>query len=257
MGVWTWVAWVALFIFFPLFFVHHTLCHSIPISGASSNLGSRTESSTPPSNLPLDEIPMFLTITFDDALHADSDAQIAKILSHTNPNDEPIPLVYFISNYWTDYKIVQQRYLEGSEMGIHTVTHTTQSDSNLTKWYLEITKSRKYMSKHAGIPKRKLNGFRAPFLAKSDLTYKVLTANNFLYDSTIVSALDDNGMFTWSYTLDYFDVARVYNIGQGSRQSYPGFWVISMYQLYKLNSKKRTTSKMSSNSMWRYSWTIL
>ena len=138
-----------------------------------------------PLNMSINDIPMMLTITFDDALHDFAHEKTSKLLQHQNRNGYQIPLVFYISNTYSDYSIIQKRYLEGSEIAIHTVTHTTSTGSNMTKWYYEITKSREFISLHSNIPINNINGFRAPFLAKTDSMFKILNYNQFLYDSTI------------------------------------------------------------------------
>eukprot|EP01084_Bolivina_argentea_P263516 446038_1 len=194
---------------------------------------NRVRSPIPPLAVPLDEIPMFLTITFDDALHEPAHVATQQIFNHKNRNNEQIPLVYYISNEYSDYSKIQQKYLEGCEIAIHTVTHTTNVNSDITKWFHEIKQSRQLISTHADIPIEQIVGFRAPFLQKSDIMFQVLNGLNppFLYDSTITSKLNNN-FFDWPYTLDKYEPEILYSVGQGPKQSYPGFWSIPMYTLY-------------------------
>eukprot|EP01084_Bolivina_argentea_P033930 62742_1 len=128
---------------------------------------NRARSSIPPLNMKLSDIPQFLTITIDDALHGDSHDKTGLIMNHLNRNNEPIPLIYFVSNEFSDYSFVQKRYLEGCEIAVHTVTHTTSVSTDLTKWYNEIKQSRDLISEHSDIPLTEIVGFRAPFLEKS------------------------------------------------------------------------------------------
>eukprot|EP01084_Bolivina_argentea_P253198 425244_1 len=163
------------------------------------SINNRIRSSIPPLNMALDDIPMFLTITFDDALNDDSFRKTSQILNHFNKNNEQIPIVYYISNQWSDYSKIQQRYLQGCEIATHTVTHSTSDESSITKWYHEIVESRQLISTHADIPINEIVGFRAPFLEKSDNMFQVLNGitPSYSYDSTIISKLDVNDLFDW------------------------------------------------------------
>eukprot|EP01083_Nonionella_stella_P283505 965042_1 len=204
---------------------------------------NRARSSIPPGNMALADIPMFLTFTIDDALHGESHDLTGVIMNHTNRNNEPIPLTYFISNEFTDYSFVQKRYLEGCEIAIHTVTHTTSVNSDMAKWYNEIKQSRDLISEHSNIPLTEMVGFRAPFLEKSDISFQVLNDQEFLYDSTTINKLQYNNLFDWPYTLDIYEPGFVYTVGEGPKQSYPGLWEVPMYSLYKDFPNKQKKNK--------------
>eukprot|EP01083_Nonionella_stella_P283504 965041_1 len=216
----------------------------IPHIKHTIGLNNRMRSPIPPLNMSLNDIPMFLTITFDDALHGPAHEKTQLIMNHVNRNNEPIPLVYFISNEFSDYSLVQQRYLQGCEFAVHTVTHTTNSQTDITKWYHEIKTSRELLHTHADIPITEVVGFRAPYLQGSDLSFQVLNGlkPKFLYDSTVPSSLQ-NDLFDWPYTFDIYEQDLIYSVGQGPKQSYPGLWEVPMYSLYKDFPNKQKKNK--------------
>eukprot|EP01083_Nonionella_stella_P283508 965045_1 len=207
---------------------------------------NRAKSAVPPSNMAAKDIPMFVTITFDDALHGGAYAETQQILNHQNRNNEQIPLVYFVSNEYSDYKLIQDRYLQGCEIATHTVTHTTNPHSTISKLYHEIKHSRELISTHADIPINSINGFRAPFLETSDNMFKVLNGLNpqYLYDSSITSSLNENNLFDWPYTYDIYDPNSIVWVGETPKQSYKGLWEMQMYMLYSDITNKKYLGAM-------------
>jgi len=79
-----------------------------------------------PGDLPRDQIPQFVLLTFDDAVN-DLNAKFFKKLfnkKRTNPNGCPIKATFYVSHEWTDYGQVQSLYADGHEIASHTITHS-------------------------------------------------------------------------------------------------------------------------------------
>ncbi len=189
-----------------------------------------------PSGLSRSETPQFVVITFDDALHetaSDLTEQIAG-QQHSNPNGSIVPFTYYVSTNYTNYHLVQQRYAQGHEIAVHTMTHTTDTQTSYDVWRAEIVGAREALSNIAEIPLADVVGFRAPFLQHSDLSTAVLHEEGFLYDSSIAEApglLSNNAAeFIWPYTLDSMGAQECHS-GECPQYNYPGLWQVPMWML--------------------------
>ena len=60
--------------------------------------------------------------------------------------------------------MVQHAAFLGHEIGLHTVTHTTGGGTTQLGWAKELGLSRKYIEAFSNVPRRSINGTRAPFL---------------------------------------------------------------------------------------------
>ncbi|XP_065678297.1 chitin deacetylase 8-like [Hydra vulgaris] len=70
-------------------------------------------------------------------------------------------------------------------------------------------------------------GWRTPFLASQENTFKVLAENQFLYDSSLVTF---PGTRWWPYTLDYLPSLPCY-MTNCPKDAYPGLWEIPLVTL--------------------------
>lgn len=75
-------------------------------------------------DLPGEEVPQIVLLTFDDAIN-----DLNKGLYHdifekgrVNPNGCPITATFYVSHEWTDYGQVQNLYADGHEMASHSVS---------------------------------------------------------------------------------------------------------------------------------------
>ena len=89
----------------------------------------------------------------------------------------------------------------------------------------------------AGIPLKDIRGFRAPYLAYTVDTLRLIAKSGFTYDSSATSSIpvtDPNTDAYWPYTLDNGmanDCLMVNGSCKGQPQI-PGFWEIPMYGLF-------------------------
>jgi hypothetical protein len=191
-----------------------------------------------PAGLSLAETPQLITLTIDDALHAPAYDYTDEFLAfgHKNPNGANIPATYFISTEYTNYHLAQQRYAQGSEIAVHTMSHTTSTIASFNDWNAEIQGARKALSQYAQIPMDEITGFRAPFLQHSNASFNVLHQSGFAYDSSVTENLaglssQTNG-YIWPYTFDNLH-AQSYDVGTAPAQTYNGLWEIPMYSFYE------------------------
>lgn len=75
-------------------------------------------------NLPGEEVPQIVLLTFDDAINDLNKGLYQDIFEkgHTNPNGCPITATFYVSHEWTDYSQVQNLYAEGHEMASHSIS---------------------------------------------------------------------------------------------------------------------------------------
>ena len=70
------------------------------------------------------------------------------IITHEIIKNEQIPLVYLVPNQCSEYAYIQNRYLQCCEIAVRTVTHTTDTDSDIQKWFWEIKQCRAVLHTH-------------------------------------------------------------------------------------------------------------
>ncbi|KAG2227562.1 hypothetical protein INT45_002247 [Circinella minor] len=99
----------------------------------------------------------------------------------------------------------------------------------------EITSCRTALNTYGGIPKNKIQGFRAPFLNFTSQTLDILKKQNFIYDSSSTSASIIPDHVYWPYTLDH-GMANNHYCSSGSTTGellcdikIPGLWEIPMH----------------------------
>lgn len=75
-------------------------------------------------NIPVEEVPQMVLITFDDAVNDLNKVTYADLFEQgrKNPNGCPISGTFYVSHEWTDYSQVQNLYSDGHEMASHTVS---------------------------------------------------------------------------------------------------------------------------------------
>lgn len=221
------------------------LCLGFSTQSAANNFGPCDlpdcvyAETAPPGGLLPEEIPQFVLITVDDAVNTIPMQLTNKILDmgHTNPNGAPLPMTFYVSTKWTNYHLVQQRYAEGCEVAVHTMTHTTGAETDYDTWYAEIAGARQALSELAMIPEADIVGFRAPFLFYNDDAFQALYDAGFLYDSSITeqvtpylsTSISD---FIFPYTLDYPTPQQCFG-GECPQNSYPGLFEVPMWQYYQ------------------------
>lgn len=77
-----------------------------------------------PGNLPSKDVPMMITITFDDAINNNNIGLYKEIFNgkRKNPNGCDIKATYFVSHKYTNYSAVQETHRKGHEIAVHSIT---------------------------------------------------------------------------------------------------------------------------------------
>ena len=78
-----------------------------------------------PGGLAVTETPQIVMVTFDDAVNGENIALINRFFqpNRTNPNGCPITGTFFVSNDWTDYRLVGDLYQKGHEIASHSIKY--------------------------------------------------------------------------------------------------------------------------------------
>lgn len=194
----------------------------------------------PPRGLFPEQIPQFVTITFDGAVTVTNFPFYKQLFNHKNPNGCPLQATYFVSHVDTNYKLVHDLYRHGNEIGVHSISKSKNNFQDywkkldLAEWKAEMGGQRRIISKLADIPIENIKGARAPNLQTAgNITIAALVSEKFEYDCSSPSRRGIQTPF-FPYTLDYG--------GQRGQdcpvqpcvlddQVFPGFWEVVMNDL--------------------------
>lgn len=119
----------------------------------------------PPGDIPVDQIPQMVVLTFDDAVLAEFKDQVYERIfgggsesrssssgergterHRRNPNGCPIHATFYVSHNGTDYDLVRRLHHAGHEMASHSVTHRLPqsywTSASYNKWRTELAGQR-------------------------------------------------------------------------------------------------------------------
>nr|AEY62513.1 left border a protein [Ustanciosporium gigantosporum] len=187
----------------------------------------------PPGGLDPKDTPQFIVFTADDAVQSYTINSVNQFLAQRkNPNGCSPLMSYYVSLQYTNYSMVTELYVNGNDVGDHTMTHQEQPATNQ-----EIDGNLITLNALSGIPYKSIIGYRAPFLNYSRANLEHLAATGFTYDSSSTASVpvtDPNTDAFWPYTLDNGmanDCNSVDNICAG-QPKLPGFWEVPMYAIF-------------------------
>ena len=187
----------------------------------------------PPGGLQAANTPQLVLITFDDSVHAASYATCQQILTnHVNPNGTPIQATFFTESMWSDFRLIQQLYAQGHEIAIHTMSHTTMTNTDIDTWRREIYGCRKALAELAQIPLADIVGFRAPGLDYNHYSFQTLAEAGLEYDSSITEGLgglsSSASTMIWPYTFDNGVAQLTYK--PPPQTNFPGLFEVPLWQ---------------------------
>ncbi|KAJ3405330.1 hypothetical protein HDV05_006631, partial [Chytridiales sp. JEL 0842] len=189
----------------------------------------------PPGGLNLQDVPMFVTLTLDDAVQERLyDAFNTPFQSgYRNPNGCPLPATYFISLPYTNYHTATRLYAQGNEIALHTFNHADLATNTTQGVNQEVVNNLITLSTLAGVPTREIIGFRHPFLSHNQNTFKAIAETRAIrYESSVT--VDDRVNGFWPFTLDHglpFTARCPGCSPDNSQWINPGMWEIPMYTL--------------------------
>jgi peptidoglycan/xylan/chitin deacetylase (PgdA/CDA1 family) len=158
----------------------------------------------PPGSVPLDRRPMFILLSYDDAVNPTTvDLHFSKLGAVRNPNGCPIRATWFVSVApsndmapLTKCPYVKSLQKAGHEIATHTYGHT--GDPTIE----EILRAKTWLSDNCGVPFDEMRGFRTPYLQHSQNTFDSLHELGVLYDTSITEQEPATTNFMFPYTMD-------------------------------------------------------
>ena len=219
-----------------------TLFLAIFSTAASDNMPPSYE---PPGGLAVDKVPLFIVLGFDDNRYADGMEWTLDLLADkknpagiNNPatfDNTPVKVSFFyISSALEEggetlLSTWKQAVKAGYEVADHTHTHNTSDATSLQTWLQEIDTCRSILADKLEIASSEILGFRTPYLAFNESTFKAVSQSNLLYECTMTQMQDYNkSMFVWPYTLDNGFPAQVITQWVG-KCKIPGLWELPVY----------------------------
>ncbi|XP_065680528.1 chitin deacetylase 8-like isoform X1 [Hydra vulgaris] len=183
-----------------------------------------------PGGLSKVNTPQMILLTMDDGVTPENYQLYSELLNgSTNFNGCPIKATFFVSGDNSDYAYVKKLQQSGHEIADHSATHKLPEEwwSNtaaLEDLQTEILTQKNTIQQEVGTTTL---GWRTPFLASQENTFKVLAENQFLYDSSLGTT---PGTRWWPYTLDYLPSLPCY-MANCPTFTYPGVWEIPLITL--------------------------
>jgi len=202
-------------------------------------------SAEPPGGLDPTNTPQLVLITFDDAVWSSRYTTCRQIFTnHYNPNGTPIQATLYINTDWNDYQYISRLHAQGHEIGVHTMTHTTSSNTDIVAWRSEIYGARKALADLAQIPLHEIRGFRAPHLGFNNASFQAVADAGFEFDASVKEVpgnLSTNGAsYIWPYTLDN-GLGQEATTGLAPTNTFPGLFEVPIWVLLETNGNEACT----------------
>jgi peptidoglycan/xylan/chitin deacetylase (PgdA/CDA1 family) len=243
----------------------------MPVDGLGAWTGNDDvpPSPQPPFGLPVDAVPQFVSIGFDDNAYSGLDGSAGTggmswasdmIKGKHNPDGSQAYLTFYMTSIYIGVwqsesptfvkRSWHQAYTDGNEIGNHTYGHNHGSAYTETQWDGEIQTCIDWLikpfdpnevnfspddSKGAGVPAAEIYGFRTPFLEYNDATLAVVDQKGFWYDCSIEDGwqYDQDGTnYLWPYTLDNGSPGHEVLVEWGSKAPitpHPGLWEMPVH----------------------------
>ena len=191
----------------------------------------------PPGGFAVHDMPQIMLLTFDDSVNTTVYQQVQQIFTnHVNPNGQSIKGTFFVSlDAVVDYRAIQKLHAQGHEIAVHTMTHSTTTNTTLKVFREAIVGCHRTLSELAQIPLTEIAGFRAPYLLYNEASFHVLEEQGFVYDASIIERpgvlSSGPSSLIWPYTLDYGPAQTV----RPAISNYPGLFEVPVWSLYDTN----------------------
>ncbi|KAH6922843.1 hypothetical protein HPB50_019845 [Hyalomma asiaticum] len=199
-------------------------------------------SDKPPAGLRPDQMPQFVTMTFDDAVTETNMAFYRELLEgHRRKNKKNgcgIAATFFVSHEYTDYTLVNELHSLDNEIAVHSISRRANWSYwqiiNSTQWEREVLDQKRMMQEFANVPAAEVTGFMGPFLyTGGDEGFRMLQ-RNFRYDCTLVHPrkrrTSENP--TFPYTMDYGFRHRCH-VSPCPKDTYKGLWVVPVNEFFR------------------------
>lgn len=207
----------------------------------SSGLDQLDASADPPCGLEVDEVPLFVSMGFDDNAYSGLEGSAGEggmrwildaLAERSNPGAAPgsgIQQTFFVTSTYVGQwisesptlvkRVWNEAYLAGHEIGNHSHTHPHGESLERGAWADEMAECIDWLTKpfeasdeaHTpndasgiGVEAADILGFRTPYLEYSDATLAAVSQLGFAYDCSIEDGWQSNHdgtNYNWPYTL--------------------------------------------------------
>jgi len=196
-------------------------------------------SASPPCALTPAQVPMFVSVGWDDNGSAEGMNWAVDMLNARGG---------LASFYMTSGQAGSRATIEawrkarafGHEIGNHTDTHFNGKSYTAQEWETDIGRCNTFLTTtHFVAPQAEIIGFRTPFLAYNDAMLATVKKLGFQYDCSIEEGLQadaDGTNYLWPYTLDarspgHTLLAARPDSGRAEIEPHPGLWELPVYQV--------------------------
>jgi peptidoglycan/xylan/chitin deacetylase (PgdA/CDA1 family) len=226
-------------------------------------------SQSPPGGLAVNQVPMFVTIGWDDNPYSGLQGSggdgglkwaVDMIAARKNPDGSPVHMSFYLTSIYIGTwmsespvyvkKAWREAYDKGNEIGVHTHTHPHGGAFSLSQWDTEIQTCIDWLTKpfdpsepyHTpndgagiGIPRAEIYGFRTPFLEYNDATFQSVKGHQLWYDVSIQEGYQydqDGTNFNWPFTLDNGSPGHDVLVKRGVKEpitTHAGLWEMPAY----------------------------
>jgi peptidoglycan/xylan/chitin deacetylase (PgdA/CDA1 family) len=234
----------------------------------------------PPGGLQPSQVPMFVTLGFDDNAFVDGINWVLDTLrTRKNKDGSAARATFFISaGFASDYfnnaggqnapdllNAWRKIKADGHEIANHSWSHSEMlASADKAGWQTELQKAQDLFTNVLGIEKCKLMGFRTPFLNFSQSTFDAFKAVGLRYDASIEFGYDwwmpagaSNGWgpgtsesgkhYYWPFTMNNAFPAAFYNKGVAPM---PGVWEFPVYTFNKITGDTAATVTGFDFNLW-------
>ncbi len=196
----------------------------------------------PPAGLPIESVPQFIVLTFDDNPEPEPMEWIMNAAKNRrNPDGSRIDLTFFTNGRHLDgnpelVALHRKAHASGHIIANHTQNHSHGSEFSIQGWIKEMNLCNEAFHR-AGLPVTDNNGFRTPFLEYNAATFAALEELGFLYDSSLEEGYQDEmdgTNYLWPYTLHAGspgNAATVSSEGKELVGSHPQLWELAVHVL--------------------------
>ena len=195
-------------------------------------------STSPPGGLDAEQVPMFVSLGWDDNGLADGMAwALGLARRYHNPDRSTLTMTFYVASRFAAVTgaLWKRAFDERHEIGNHTESHSEalQRRDDISVWRSEMEACRSTLVA-LGIPESAVVGFRTPFIAHSGATLEAVAEAGFHYDCSLEEGYEDASgrSYRWPYTLDDGSPGNALLVELGDKLPIaprPGLWELPAY----------------------------
>ncbi|RZC33226.1 hypothetical protein BDFB_004923, partial [Asbolus verrucosus] len=189
----------------------------------------RCSSTSNPINNPDDPAPLLIAITVSESIvHTNYPNYIQPLFfNKTNPDGNPRGYTFYVNHEYTNYSWVQELYLAGYEIGVHSITKNSSQEywrnAALEQLQAEFSGQKTILVNFAGIPEEDIVGARTPQLQiEGDVTIQAYIDSGITYDNSWPATSNNRVL---PYTLDYASTQQCTVTEKCPVETHSGFWI--------------------------------